>query len=206
MNRFFIMRHSLLLLSTLLLAWPVLAFEGKHREIDWNEALQLSEQQQQQIEAIEQRYREQRRDRSEAGCDAVSRLREQHQRQQQLREDIQQVLTPAQVEVAQRMMREQHRRMQASNARELSHRLEMTAGQKQRFMADVEALQDHYQWPLDIGQLEQARERFEQVLQQHLTAPQRERWQRLQDSGRHKWHRPDEFIPACGDRPSAAGD
>lgn len=178
----------------------VWAFEGLHREIDWVKELQLSATQQQQLEAIEQRYQPLRKEQMR-GCQRDSDAL------QGMREEMHQVLTLQQRETARTLMRAQHQQMQLRHTRELAHRLNLPAEQKDRLLQAVENVQDDYQWPLDIAQHGAARQQYEALLESHLTADQVTQWQQWREQRQYQWARSErskEKKP-CRQQPGEAG-
>lgn len=173
-------------LPLVLVAWlasaAAWAFEGLHREIDWVKELQLSAAQQQQLEAIEQRYQPLRNEQMR-GC------RRDADALQGMREEMHQVLTPPQRETARTLMRAQHQQMQLRHTRELAHRLSLPAAQKDALLQAVQNIQEDYQWPLDIAQHDAARQQYEALLQQHLDAGQLAQWQEWREQRQYQWAR-----------------
>ena len=200
------LERSVALIGGLLISVQVLAFEGKHREIDWSEELQLSDEQQQKIEEIEQRYRDERKEMREDNRDAdnargaafCEKMQAEYGKQlEQMRAEIHAVLTAEQKERATAVIREQHLQMQLRHARDVAHRLEMNKDQKEKLLNDVLALKDDYQWPLDLAQHEAAREHFDAVLRQHLTDEQVRKWELMREKQMRKWHHHEDRLPGC---------
>lgn len=175
-----LLRQFAVLLAGGLVTMTAGAYDTRQYEIDWAEALQLSHEQQQQIDSIEQRYREQNRQLRPdcAGSANRSRL---------MRKDMHQVLTAEQRETARVLMHEQHQQLQLRHARELAHRLRLDDAQKEQFLQAVAALKDDYQWPLDIAQHDAARRQFEGVLQSVLSAEQLDKWQQMRKQTAYNW-------------------
>lgn len=177
---------------TLLLASQALAFGGKHREIDWDDELELSDAQEERIDEIEDSYESKFRELRKADTPRSENRAKAHELMQAMRAEIQQVLTPEQREQAQSLMREQHAKMQKKHAKELARKLDLSDEQKETLLKGVKEQKDNYQWPLDQSQREAARQHFEQLVQSVLTAEQQEKWTALKEKQMRKWHHPDE--------------
>jgi len=162
-------------------AW---AFEGLYREIDWVKELRLSAAQQQQLEAIEERYQPLRKEQMRGCMRAADGL-------QKMREEMHQVLDVQQREKARTLMRAQHQQMQLRHTRELAHRLNLPDEQKDALLQAVTNLQDEYQWPLDIAQHGAARQQYETLLQAQLNAGQLAQWQQWREQRQYQWAQSD---------------
>lgn len=177
---------------TLLLAGQALAFDGKHREIDWDDELDLTDVQEERIDKIEDDYKNKFRElrKSEIPCSETrTKARE---LMQTMRTEIQQVLTAEQREQAQTLMRQHHNKMQKKHAKELARKLDLSTDQKKTLLNAVKAQQDNYQWPLDQAQRDAARQQFQQTVQSVLTPEQQEKWTAMKEKQMRKWHHPDE--------------
>lgn len=159
--------------------------DEKSPDTDWGKAINITEAQQQRIDDIEARYREQKRQNKDS-C-KQRRGHEQREQMRAMRAEIQQVLTPEQREQARYIMSEQHRKVQGKQARELAHILKMTKEQKKQWLNKVKSLRDEYQWPLDMDQHEQSRAQFEATLKALLTPEQTLIWQEMKQKHQHKW-------------------
>lgn len=196
MQRVWWISPVMVLLSAVLLSAQTIAFEGKHREIDWTEELQLSAEQQRQIDAIEQRYREQRQgwrngQHEQSGTDCERLQAERRQHYENMRADIQQVLTAEQKDRAATLMRDQHRQMQLRHARDVAYRLDLSHAQKEQLVEQVSVLKDDYEWPLDLAQHDAARVQLDAVIRAVLTDAQAAKWDRLREKQMRKWHHRD---------------
>ncbi len=176
----------------LLLAGQSLAFGGKHREIDWDDELELTDAQEERIEEIEHKYEKQICELRKAAGGKGENRGKVHGLVQTMRAEIQQVLTEEQRQQAQSLMREQHAKMQKKHAKELARKLDLSDEQRSALLKGVKELRDNYQWPLDQLQREAARQQFEQLVQSVLTAEQQEKWTAMKEKQVRKWHHPDE--------------
>ena len=172
------------------------AADNNSREIDWAAELQLSAEQQQQINAIEEGYRDKRKQLMREEC--TQQAKQLRELQHNMRSEVRALLTAEQAHKSDEVVRKQHSHMQLRHAREVAKKLKLSEDQRERLLADVAAMHEDYRWPLDIDQREQARASFEAVLNQHLTAEQRKRWAALKTNAKHKWHKSEEFGSGCG--------
>ncbi len=176
---------------TVLLASQAIAFGGKHREIDWDDKLELTDAQEKRIDKIESNYESQFRELRKRNTSRSENRTKIHELMQAMRAEIQQVLTPEQREQAQSLMREQHTKMQKKHVKELSRKLDLSDEQKSVLLKGVKEQKDNYQWPLDQSQREETRQQFEQLVQGVLTAEQQEKWISMKEKQMRKWHHPD---------------
>ncbi|MEN9464625.1 MAG: hypothetical protein RL217_806 [Pseudomonadota bacterium] len=188
-NRIALLATALLLCSTV--AWSA----EHHHEIDWARTLTLTSTQQQQIKTIEAKYR----DRLKALHSNCNAKKQQHylELQEQMRLEIRQILRPAQQETAQNAMFEHRRLMQLQQAKEVAHAMDMSAAQKEAFFTALQQLTLSAQWPMTMVQQEQAREQFKALVKAYSSAAQWQKWQQQQTNSSKKWHKMDEFRPAC---------
>ena len=176
-------------------AW---AFDGKYREIDWNEQLDLSLQQSEQIQAIEKKYHEQMYqlvpDKPESKRKDGETWAEVQRLMTDMRNEMRAVLTPDQLQKAHTLMLEQHSKMRLRMARRLAMELDMPIEQEHRLQQQVSSMEDDYDWPMDKKQLDEDRDKFKAVLKSVLTEEQqatlaerrkeaRERWQSARERG-----------------------
>ncbi|MCD8522401.1 MAG: hypothetical protein LRY66_09460 [Saccharospirillaceae bacterium] len=184
--------NAIVAACTLLLASHTLAFDGKHREIDWDDKLALTDTQEQSIDTIEDNYESKIRELRKADMPCTESRARAHELMQAMRTEIQQVLTPEQRGQAQILMREQHAKMQRKHAKELARKLDLSDEQKSTLLKAVKELKDDYQWPLDQTQREAARQQFQQTVHSVLSPEQQEKWAAMKEKQMRKWHHPDE--------------
>lgn len=171
------------------------AADNNSRDIDWAVELQLSAEQQQKISAIEEDYRDKRKQLMREACEQQAmQLRE---LQHNMRTEVRAQLSAEQAQKSDEVVRKQHSHMQLRHGREVAKKLKLPDEQRERLLADVASMQEDYRWPLDIDQREQARASFDLVLARHLSAEQRKRWLALKNNQKHKWHKSDEFGSGC---------
>lgn len=169
-----------------------------NNELDWAKTLRLTPEQQQQIKEIENNYRIQHKSLKTPDCISKDEsLATTTHLKQLMHQDIHNILTATQKQLASEVIQAQHRQMQLRHAREIAHQLNMDNTQRLSFLNAIEDVQYNYQWPLNVKQRELARTLFEQVLTQHLNADQLTQWQTKSDQRPNKWHKSDEFKSKC---------
>ena len=176
----------------LLLTAQANAFGGKHREIDWDDELNLTEAQEDRIDDIEDRYHDQMRELRRAGGDRADKQDKFEQLQRAMRDEIHAVLTVEQREEARALMREQHSRMRQKYARHLARELDLSDEQQSQLVSTVKALPDDYQWPMDKAQRDAARDQFDAAVESVLTEEQSQQWQKMKERQQSRWHHPGE--------------
>lgn len=177
---------------TLLMATQAMAFDGKHREIDWEDKLDLSETQEEQIDAIEDRYQDQFRELRKGKARSGERQEEIEQLMQQMRTEIRSVLSDEQRQQAKALMAKQHAKMQRKHAKRLARELDLSAEQKDQLMTSLAGLDNDYEWPLDKAQRDEAHEAFDQAVNAVLNDQQKQRWETMKDRQKRKWHHLDD--------------
>ena len=144
--------------AVLLASAQVWAFDGKYREIDWNEQLQLSDEQSRQIQSIEEKYHEQMHELlphdKKAGKPRDDTRSEVQALMTGMRQEMRAVLTDSQRQKAHQLMLEQHSKMRIRMARRLALELEMPIEQEHELLQKVSAMDDDYDWPMDKKQLD----------------------------------------------------
>lgn len=187
MRKTIIQPLAMLAVSALISAQAV-AYGSHQRGIDWEEELDLTEQQEEQIEAIEDRYQNQLRSlRKHHG--------QRHEQQpksailvKQMRKEIQQVLTKEQRALARQLITERRQKAMAKRIKKLARKLDMTDKQKQQLEVALRTEKSKYQWPMDQEQRQQARERFDSAMVNILTKEQQQQWQAMKTKSKQRWH------------------
>lgn len=189
-----------LLLTTLLLSLTTHAEAKKNTH--WQQTLQLSAEQKQQMEQIEQRHRaamQQLRERSQKDKakgeraskehdSKVHRRDERRELMQQRQQAITELLTPEQQQLAQAFMQERAQRMQARQLTHLAQRLQLSEGQQQQLQQEQQALMAHYQWPMTPEQYQEIQHAWQHILSGMLTEEQMTQWQASRRAHqRHGW-------------------
>ncbi|UTW48103.1 Spy/CpxP family protein refolding chaperone [Bacterioplanoides sp. SCSIO 12839] len=193
MKRFFLQPLASLAAGTLLSA-QALAFDGSQRAIDWEDELDLTEQQEDQIDAIEDKYHKQFRElRKSHKTDTInSRNHGKPQQAQhlmkQMREEIQQVLTKEQRAEARKLVSERRREAMEKRLRKMAKKLDMTDEQKSQLKQTLNEQSQQYHWPMDHAQRQQARAHFDEAMQDILTGEQQQEWQAMKSGFKKRWH------------------
>jgi len=167
---------SLFACSVLLTTTQAWGFEGKHREMDWQESLNLTDEQEQRIDDIEDRYRDKFSElrASEKKCSETRD--ERRQLQQTMHDEMNAILTSEQKKQAQAQIQERHARMQARRLDRLSRDLELSDEQRQKLASQM-ASNPLPEWPGDKVQHDTRRAKFNEQLAAILTDEQKARWQ-----------------------------
>lgn len=187
---FFSLTSSLLVLNAQALAI-------KHHGIDWIETLQLSKEQQQQINKLEQSFRlkHQALRQHQETCISQEKINAELEELRTLFfAQMQHILTPEQQQKANQITRNQQRKMQIRYAQSLAQELNMPNEQKRALIEVVQLMNFQYQWPIDIIQRQQSQAELENSMAQLLTDEQRALWgQKLADASSKNWHHYREF-------------
>ncbi|MCA6064142.1 Spy/CpxP family protein refolding chaperone [Thalassolituus marinus] len=177
---------------TLLMATQAMAFDGKHREIDWEDKLDLTDAQEEKIDAIEDRYHDKFRELRKGDARPGDKHDEMEALMQQMRGEIHDVLTDEQRQQAKDMMREQHAKMQRKHAKRLARDLDLSDEQKDKLMTTLSALKSDYEWPLDKAQRDEAHDAFDAAVNSVLDDEQKQKWEKMKEKQKRKWHHPEE--------------
>lgn len=182
---------SLFACSVLLTTTQAWGFEGKHREMDWQESLNLTDEQEERIDDIEDRYRNKFSE-LRTSEEKRSEIRdERRQLQQAMHDEMNAVLTPEQKEQAQAQIKERHARMQASLLDRLSRDLNLSDTQRQQLAAKM-ASNPAPEWPGDKAQHDAQRALFNEQITAVLTDEQKVQWQVQKEKQEKKWRHHDE--------------
>lgn len=171
-----------------LAASQTLAFNISRHQIDWSDALRLSVEQQQQIQAIDKHYLRQQRQLSKQQSNCQHAQQQAQKLEQKMFQELQAVLTAEQLEQANELIARQHKKVQRRHLEKLAATLELSSEQRHQLLVGIDALPNTPQWPMNLEQREQARQAFATLLSQHLTKQQYQQWQDNQQQTRKKWH------------------
>lgn len=170
-----------------LISAQALAFGGGHRGFDWEEELNLTEQQEDQIDAIEDRYQDQFHAMRQGNGQRQERHQQAHSLIKQMREEIQQVLSKEQRAAARKLVAERRQHAMKKRLRKVARKLDMTDEQKTQLQQAVSAESNNYQWPMDQEQRQQARANFDLAMQNILTGEQQQEWQTMKAKFKKRW-------------------
>lgn len=172
-----------------LISAQALAFGGGHRGFDWEEELNLTELQEDQIDAIEDRYQDQFHAMRQGNGQRQERHQQAHALIKQMREEIQQVLSKEQRAAARKLVAERRQHAMKKRLRRVARKLDLSDEQKAQLQQAVSSEKDSYQWPMDQEQRQQARATFDQAMQNILTGEQQQEWQSMKARFKKRWHR-----------------
>lgn len=172
-----------------LISAQALAFGGGHRGLDWEEELNLTEHQEDQIDAIEDRYQDQFHAMRQNKGQRQERHQQVHSLIKQMRAEIQQVLTKEQRAAARKLVAERRQHAMKKRLRKVARKLDMTEEQQTRLQQRVSSDSQNYQWPMDQEQRQQARQAFDLAMQDVLTGEQQQEWQSMKARFKKRWRR-----------------
>lgn len=155
------------------------ADDERYRKMNWEESLQLSEEQQQNIRRIEDEFRRQIQQMDEA---SPQQRKDEFER---MREEIRSVLTQEQRELARKQMEDQQRKLQLRNLSLLARALDLEPAQKQELKETILAQQAT--WPMDKEQWDNFREAYDKRLHEVLTQEQMTQLEDMRERQRQKW-------------------
>lgn len=178
-------------------AW---AFDGKHREIDWEDELNLTDAQEEKIDAIEDSYHDKLRELRSEDIKPSEMRSKADKLMHDMRDEVHNVLSKDQQKKAQELMREQHAKMQRKMARQLGRDLKLSDKQKDQLQEKVAKLKDDYQWPLDKDQRDASMKAFDAAVASVLTDEQKAKWTDMKERQARNWHHPDADGPFDGPR------
>ena len=184
---------------TTLAATSVQADEERYRKMNWEESLQLTEEQQQDIRRIENAFRKQIHDMDASDVEARKNEFD------RMREEIRAVLTEEQRELAHKQMEDQQKKLQLRNLGLLARALDLEPEQKRELKQTILAQQAN--WPMDKEQWDNFREAFDQKLHQVLTEEQLSDLEAMRERQRAKWqHHTMEMLKGHGGQTSTASN
>jgi len=170
-----------------LISAQAMAFGGHQRGIDWEDELNLSEQQEEQIEAIEDRYHDQFHELRKSNSQRQERHQQKVSLMKKMREEIQQVLTKEQRATARNLVAERRQKAMEKRLKKLARKLDMTEEQKTQLEQTITAEKANYQWPMDHQQRQQARVKFDNAMSNILTSEQQQEWQAMKAKFKKRW-------------------
>jgi Spy/CpxP family protein refolding chaperone len=171
-----------------LISVQAMAFGSHQRGIDWEEELDLTEQQEDQIEAIEDRYQGQFHEMKKGKGQRHERHQHAATIMKQMRQEIQQVLTKEQRAQARKLMTERRHQAMEKRLKKLARKLDMTEEQKSQLQQTLKTQRQQYQWPMDQEQRQQARVTFDTAMAGILTSDQQQQWQAMKAKSKKRWH------------------
>lgn len=180
-------------LMTTAQAWGV---EERHQKINWEDSLQLTEEQQKKIDDIEDRYRDSFKELKPSEAARAERRDKRQELYVQMREEIRSVLSDEQQALAEEQVRKREKNSREDHIDKLSRELSLTS--EQRALLDEKLSQCKKEdWPVDKAQRDADRNHFETTVKSVLTEEQKEQWKILREKRRDKWshHSMDKLAP-----------
>lgn len=182
------------------LAGPAFALNLKHHQFNWNEVLELSKAQQQQIAILDTEFREKHKALKQTTdtCRDKAKVKElEKELRSEMIAKMQAVLTDEQLTKANSITTEQYRKMQLRYANSLIQQLNMPTEQQEAFIKAAELTHFQYEWPVDVEQRKQGQRLLEQTLEHLLTDEQKEDWQQKNIVASEQWHQSKDFEMMC---------
>ena len=171
-----------------LISAQAMAFGGHQRGMDWEDELDLTEQQEEQIDAIEDRYHDQFHEMRKSKGNRQERHQQAAGLLKKMREEIQTVLTKEQRATARKLIAERRQQAMEKRMKKLARKLDMTDEQQSQLKDSMVAQKEQYQWPMDQQQRQQAREDFNNAMNNILTAEQQQQWQAMKAKYKKRWN------------------
>lgn len=180
-------------LMTTAQAWGV---DERHQKMNWEDSLQLTEEQQKKIDAIEDRYRDSFKELKPSEAARAERSNKRQELYVQMREEIRSVLSDEQQALAEEQVRKREKNSREDHIDKLSRELSLSS--EQRALLDEKLSQCKKEdWPVDKAQRDADRNHFETTVKSVLTEEQKEQWKILREKRRDKWshHSMDKLAP-----------
>lgn len=174
-----------ILLLASLLSFSASAEDPKGYKSDMEDSLKLSESQKQQINAIEQRFRQAMNEKKAAGASREEMKALMKKKLQSMRDEVASVLTDAQKSLAQKQVREQNQKRIKRYLSQLAQQLELSDQQKAQVRQTLNSIKGS--WPMDKSQMDAERQRFNRSLEGILNKDQLQTWQEIKDKTKNKW-------------------
>jgi len=190
------------LLVTTAQAW---GFEERQHKMDWESSLNLSEEQQEKIDAIEDKYRSQFRELKPSEAAEKGRSDKRQDLYLQMREEIHAVLTTEQQAVAEEQVRRREKAGREEHLDRLARDLDLSAEQREQLEEKLSTCKKEA-WPVSVEERDSDRKEFNEALVSVLTDEQKEKWQALRERHRAKWSNHDmKRLPHDGEKPGRKG-
>lgn len=170
-------------LMTTAQAW---GFDEGHQKTNWEESLQLTEEQQNQIDAIEDRYRDSFKELRPSEAARRERGEKRQELYVKMREEIRGVLTDEQQALAEEQVRKREGNSRDDHLDKLSRDLSLSEDQRAQLDEKLSQCKKE-EWPVDKAQRDADRGYFEKTVGSVLTDEQKEQWQELREKHRDKW-------------------
>ncbi|MEC8443266.1 MAG: Spy/CpxP family protein refolding chaperone [Pseudomonadota bacterium] len=175
-------------------AWAV----DDRKKIDWESSLNLTEEQQTQIDAIEDKYRDRFRElkASEAAPERRGERRDLHLK---MRDEIRAVLTDEQQALAEEQVRRREKDGREDHLDRLTRDLSLTDDQRAQLEEKMSQCKKE-EWPVSKAERERDRKEFNRTLMSVLTDEQKATWKSLRKKQEDKWRHHDMKHLGKGDK------
>lgn len=165
-------------------AW---GFDERQKPTDWEASLQLTEEQQKQIDAIEDRYRDSFKELKPSEAAGKERREKRQELYVQMREEIRSVLSEDQQVLAEEQVRKREKHSREDHIDRLSRDLDLTEAQR-TLLDEKLSLCKKEDWPVDKAQRDDDRHYFNETVNSVLTDEQKTKWAKLREKHRDKWN------------------
>ena len=172
--------------GVLLTTSSVWGVDNHQKQIDWESSLNLSIEQQTQIEAIENKYR----DKLQAIRSNKEASKEDNVLYTQMREEIRTVLTVHQQALAEEQVRQRETKGRQTRLDHLARTLGLSE-QQQIMLREKLASCEEEEWPVSVEKRDEDRKRFERAIKSVLTEEQNKDWTAIQHKERERWRHHD---------------
>ncbi|HCG80428.1 MULTISPECIES: hypothetical protein [Thalassolituus] len=191
-------------LMTTAQAW---GFDDRQKKVDWESSLNLSDEQQEQIDAIEDKYRDRFREMKPSEAAGKERREQRQDLYVQMREEIRSVLTDEQQAIAEEQVRKREKEGREEHLERLSRKLDLTSEQKSELEEKLSSCSEE-EWPVSMKMREKDRRDFEKAVKSVLTDEQKKKWRKMQREERDKWrhHDMDRLKDKRGEKDQEEGE
>ncbi|MEQ3763843.1 MAG: Spy/CpxP family protein refolding chaperone [Alcanivorax sp.] len=170
-------------LMTTAQAW---GFDERQQKTNWEDSLQLTEEQQKQIDAIEDRYRDSFKELKPSEAAMKDRREKRETLYVQMREEIRGVLSDEQQALAEEQVRRRESNSREDHLDKLARELSLSEDQRAQLDEKLSQCKKE-EWPVDKAQRDADRGYFEKTVTSVLTDEQKEQWKALREKRRDKW-------------------
>lgn len=185
-------------LMTTAQAW---GFDDRQGRMDWEGSLNLTEEQEKQIDDIEDRYRKSFRELRASEKESRGDVDERQALYLQMREEMRNVLTEEQQALAEEQISERKKDRHERELHRLAKALKLTDEQKATIATRL-SKHEPSDWPVDKEQRDADREYFDECIADVLTEEQQAKWNKLREKNRDKWrnHKEERYEEGRGGR------
>ena len=168
-------------------AWGV---DDRQKKVDWESSLNLSDEQQEQIDAIEDKYKDKFREVKPSEAAGKDRRETRQELYVQMREEIRAVLTVDQQALAEEQVRQREKEGRQERLDRLSRKLDLSEEQRTTLEEKLASCEEE-EWPVSMKKRDEDRQHFEKAVKSVLTDDQKKEWRKLQRKERDRWRHHD---------------